>query len=234
MSTAPMFPADLLTKSDDERLAYYKDEVIVDHPALTDTLEELDSKANPTLDRRLILLVGGTGLGKSAVAKKLVARRLARRKEQMLLRPEIVPAFLIELEPPDRGAFDFATLHGEGLVAMRATLIDRTRPVVERKTREGTLVTLAIENAKRTTSRGGLKIRFKSELISREVELAAVDEAISLFKTGKRKSEKERQEVLKDQADKLKTFTNKTPATILLVGSFDFFEFCLLYTSRCV
>jgi hypothetical protein len=227
MSIVPMFPEGTLTKSVDERLAYYKDEVIVDHPALTDTLEELDSKAHPSLDRRLILLVGGTGVGKSAVARKLVARRLARRKAQMLLRPEIVPAFLIELEPPDRGAFDFTTLYREGLLAMKASLIDRTKPMVERKTREGTLLTLAIESAKSSTSKGGMKIRFKSELISREVELAAIDEAISLFKTGKRKSEKERQEVLKDQADKLKTFTNKTPATIILAGAFDFFELAL-------
>lgn len=227
MNTAPMFPADLLTKSDDERLAYYKDEVIVDHPALTDTLDELDSKAHPSLDRRLILLVGGTGVGKSAVAKKLVARRLARRKEQMLLRPELVPAFFMELEPPDLGAFDFTTLYSEGLVAMRASLIDRTRPMVERKTREGTLLTLAIENAKRSTSKAGMKTRFKSELGSREVELAVLDEAISLFKTGKRRSERDRLEVLKDQADKLKTFTNKTPATIILAGAFDFYELAL-------
>lgn len=237
MSAVPLFPAGMLAKSAAERLRYYKQEVIVDHPALTKTLDLLDGKANSTLDRRLILLVGGTGVGKTAVATKLVARRMARRKQQMILRPEIVPAFFIELEPPDRGAFDFATLYREGLLAMKASLIDRTKPMVERKTREGMLLTLAIENAKSSTSTGGLKIRFKNELISRDVELVAADEAISLFKTGKRRSEKERQDVLKDQADKLKTFTNKTPASIILVGAFDFFELALAtgqLARRCV
>ena len=224
MSISPMYPPEVLTRSPDEQLIYYSEEVVVIHPELTTTLDLLDSKANSTLDRRLILLVGGTGVGKTVAAKLLVKRRAARRVEEVRLRPELVPSIFIEAEPPDRGDFDFTTLYREGLAAMNAVLVERTMPVLERKTRDGTLVTLAIEGARKRIDGVGLKLRFKGELISREVELVAIDEAICLFKTGTSKSEKQRMLTLKDQSDKLKTFTNKTPASILLAGAFDFFD----------
>jgi len=223
-NTMSKFPARLLTATVKERVDYFKDEAIVDHPNMDATLTLCDEKANSVLDRRLILLVGPTGVGKSAVLKKLVERRNARRRAEASARPEIVSGLYIEAEAPDRGAFDFVTLYREGLVEMKAALIERTMPLVERKAHEGTLVTLAIESSARHLGRDSLKLRFKSELISREVEVLCIDEAINLFKTGKRRTEKERQEVLKDQADKLKTFTNKTPASIILSGAFDFFE----------
>lgn len=237
MDALQKFPPALLAASDKEKLDYFRNDVIVDHPTLTDALKRLDEAANPALDRRILLLVGGTGVGKTAVLRQLVAKRTARQSDQMLLRPELAPAIYVEIEPPDRGAFDFSSFYREGLVAMKASLIDRTVPVVERKTREGMLLTLATENARRNLGRDGLKLRFKNELVSRDVELVAIDEAISFFKTGKGRTEKARLEVLKDQADKLKTFTNKTAATIILAGGFDFFELALTtgqLARRCV
>lgn len=227
MSLSHKFPLRLLAATIRERLDYFKYEVIIDHPILNETLDLLDGRANSALDRRIILLVGGTGVGKSALLRKLVARRIARQSAQMAIRPELVPAIYVEIEPPDIGGFDFNTFYREGLVEMKALLIERTVPMIERRTREGTLLTLATEFARSKLGRGGLKIRFKAELVSRDVELMGIDEAISFFKVGKVRTEKQRLENLKDQADKLKTFTNKTPATIILAGAFDFFELAL-------
>jgi len=237
MDAPQKFPLQLLAASDEVRLDYFRNDVIVDHPTLTDALKRLDGAASPALDRRIHLLVGGTGVGKTAVLKKLVEKRIARQSAQMERRPELAPAIYVEIEPPDRGAFDFSSFYREGLVAMKASLIDRTVPVVERKTREGMLLTLATENARRNLGRDGLKLRFKNELVSRDVGVVAIDEAISFFKTGKVRTEKARLEVLKDQADKLKTFTNKTAATIILAGGFDFFDLALTtgqLARRCV
>jgi hypothetical protein len=227
MESIAIFPPQLLTASKAEKLEYFDEQVIVDHPSLNQAMNACDEKANSVLDRSLNLLVGPTGVGKSAVLKRLVARRNLRRQGEIENRPEVVAAIFIEAEAPDRGAYEFSTLYRDGLVEMKAALIDRTVPLIDRKTRESTLLTLAIESSGRRVGRDGLKLRFKRELIAREVELVAIDEAINIFTTGKSKTANDRVDVLKNQANKLKTFTNKTPTSIILAGAFDFFHLTL-------
>lgn len=222
-SAQQLFPPHLLQASPKDRLDYFK-KVIVDHDTLSKVVDQLDDYALPALDRRLLVLVGGAGVGKSAALDLLTARRNARRAEWLRLHPHCSPAILLELEPPDRGAFDFNSLYWEALTSMNAMLVDRTLPTIERRAGRHSIETLDVEHVKRRLGSYGLKRRFKNELISREVELIAIDEAISFFKTGKRRSEKDRLEVLKDQSDKLKTFVNKTPVTMVLAGAFDFFD----------
>ena len=55
-----------------------------------------------------------------------------------------------------------------------------------------------------------------------------MDEAINIFEVGKPKSERERIAQLKAQANKLKTFGNKTPTTIVLAGAYDFYDMTLV------
>ena len=77
------FPKELLEASIDRRMEYFVKEVIVDHPILREKLNELDQQAYPLLEKPLILLVGGSGVGKTALMKKLVKRRLLRRASEM-------------------------------------------------------------------------------------------------------------------------------------------------------
>ncbi len=221
-------PPEILGASAEQRLDYYKHTVKVDHPIMSDTVDALDQKANDALDRRLILLVGGTGVGKSTAMLKLVDRRNARRKNEIRLRPEIAPAIFVEAEAPDKGPFEFGTFYREGLVQLGSPLVDQTLPMVNRRAREHILLTLGIENYRqRRLDPYALKLRFRSEIVSRETELVALDEAINVFKTGRAKSEKDRLLLLKDQADKLKTLINKTPAALILSGAYDFYELTL-------
>ncbi|MCZ7655036.1 MAG: hypothetical protein M5R42_13310 [Rhodocyclaceae bacterium] len=81
------------------------------------------------------------------------------------------------------------------------------------------MLTISVEHAGRRVDASALKARFIKNLIDREIELACLDEAINIFKVGKHKSERDRKEQLKEQADKLKTFGNKTPTTLVLGGS---------------
>jgi len=105
---------------------------------------------------------------------------------------------------------------------------DRTLPVMERPAREKLILTIGIEEAGHKLKESALKSRFICNLIEREIELACLDEAINIFEVGKPKSERERKEQLKAQANKLKTFGNKTPTTIVLAGAYDFFEMTLV------
>jgi hypothetical protein len=224
MPTEPIFPRHLLGSSDKDRMSYYVNEVIVDHPILTSTLDTLDELANPLLEKRLILLVGGTGVGKSALMKKLVARRISRMVKSISENPQIVPAIHVEVEAPDIGKFMFSSLYRDALAQMNAALIERSLPLVERRTNGKLITTIAIEKSGHRLNPSALKLRFIENLIDRRVDLVCLDEAINIFKVGRSKSEKDRKDQLKDQSDKLKTFVNKTPTSLILGGAYDFLD----------
>lgn len=224
MPTTPMFPSHLLNSSDKDRLSYYVNEVIVDHPILTDTLNTLDESANPFLEKRLILLVGGSGVGKTALMNRLVHRRVARMKKLIVENPQIVPAIFVEVEAPDDGKFLFSSLYREALTQMNAALIERTLPLVERRINERLITTIAIEKSGLRLNPSALKARFLENLVERQVDMLCIDEAINIFKVGRPKSEKDRTAQLKDQTDKLKTSVNKTPTSLILCGAYDFLD----------
>lgn len=228
MKITPAFPAHLLHGSGQECLEYFVNEVIIDHEILSQSLSLLDEMANPLLEKRLILLLGGSGVGKSALMKKLVSRRNQRRAGAAATNPQIVPAVFYEVESPDKGQFAFSSLYRGVLGEINAALVERTLPVIERKVREKIIQTISIEHAGRRLDADALKGRFIKNLIERGIELACLDEAINIFTVGKPRSERDRTEQLKAQAGKLKTFGNKTPTTLVLAGAYDFFELTLV------
>lgn len=227
MADSSKVPEHLLQASIDERMAYFVDEVIVDHPVLREALDNLDELAYPFLDQRVILLLGGSGVGKTALLRKLVYRRHLRRAEAMHADRKLVPAFLVEVRAPDKGGFHFSSLYRDSLALMSAALIHKTLPIVLRPTHRKTMLSIAVEQAGRRISADALETRFNENLIDRGVEVAGLDEAINLFKIGRFRSERERKQQLKDQADKLKTFVNTTPTTLVLAGAYDFYEMTL-------
>ncbi|MCZ7655037.1 MAG: hypothetical protein M5R42_13315 [Rhodocyclaceae bacterium] len=52
-------------------MKYFVDDVIVDHPSLDQSMEALDELANPFLEKRLILLLGGSGVGKNSAHEEI-------------------------------------------------------------------------------------------------------------------------------------------------------------------
>jgi len=227
MTDSTKFPEHLLQASIDARMAYFVNEVIVDHPVLREALDSLDEQAYPFLEQRVILLLGGSGVGKTALMRKLVMRRFLQRAEAMRTNRQLVPAFLVEVRAPNKGGFQFSSLYRDSLALMSAALIHRTLPIVVRSAHEKTMLSIAVEQASYRLNPDSLEIRFSENLIHRAVEVACLDEAINIFKIGSWQSEKKRQQQLKDQADKLKTFVNTTPTTLVLAGAYDFYEMTL-------
>lgn len=222
------YPKHLLSASVDERLEYFVVEVIVDHPILNQVVNDLDEKANRLLERRLVLLVGGTGTGKSAALRRLKAKRLRDRADAIAANHQIVPAILLEVEAPDKGQFAFSSLYSSALREMHAALVHRTVPIVERQAGQRSVASIGVEFAGRRLDGNELKSRFIGNLIDRQIELACLDEAINIFKVGRPRSEKDRKEQLKEQADKLKSFVNiQTPTTLVLAGAYDFYDLML-------
>lgn len=227
MSIESLYPKHLLDSPARDRVSYFVNEVIVDHPTLIAAINSVDEFADPLLDRRLILLVGGSGVGKTALLRKLVSRRMTRLFDAIRNNPQLVPAICVEMEPPDKGSFLFTSLYKDALAEMNAPLIHRTLPMVDRHSCNSLTRTIAVEMAGHRLAPSALKRRFIENLIDRQVDLVCLDEAINIFKVGKARSEAERRAQLKDQSDKLKTFINKTPTSLVLGGAYDFLELTL-------
>lgn len=228
MKVVPQYPPEIRSGSDQQRLKYFVDDVIIDHQVLENAMARLDELANPLLEQRIIPLLGGSGVGKSALMKKLVKKRTARRSEEIAVNAQIVPAVFYEVEAPDKGEFAFSSLYRGFLGEIGAALVDRTLPVVEKTARDKSIRALAVEQAGRRIDADALKERFIRNLVERTIEMACLDEAINIFAVGRPRSERERLALLKAQAGKLKTFGNKTPTTLVLAGAYDFFELTLV------
>lgn len=226
MTVKKMFPENLLFASDEERLKYFAD-AIVNHPRLNSVIERIDQCASPFKGKRLVILVGGSGIGKSAALKKLVYIRGKRRQRDIDDNPDIVPALYVEVECPDRGKFIFSSLYLSILRRVNAALPAMTLPLVKRISKASERISLGVEFAGKLVRSDALKERFLSNLICRQITLLCLDEAVNLFKVGRYRSAEDRRLQLQDQADKLKTFVNLTDTTIVLSGAYDFFEFTL-------
>jgi hypothetical protein len=227
MTTNKRYPESLLVASVAERLKYF-DQAIVSHPRLRAVVERVDQCASPFKAKRLVMVVGGSGVGKSAALKKVACLRNARRQSDIADNPDIVPALFIEVEAPDKGKFSFSSLYLSILQKVNAALPTMTIPLVKKPSKATERIALGVEFAGKLVRADALKERVKSNLIVREINLLCLDEAANLFKVGRYRSAEDRRCQLKEQADKLKTFVNKTDTTIVLIGAYDFFELALV------
>lgn len=211
--------------SDAQLLKYY-DDIIVDHPALRAAREQLERRSYPLLDGRLILFVGGSGVGKTATLRTLVRSICKNKNNHLEEKQETLPAFYLELEPPDSGTYKFKDLYRDSLLEMQAPLVDHTVAKIDRSAENKIIKTLHVESRKRPDEKA-FKKRYIDSLKNLQVLLVAYDEALSIFSTGNPRSEKDRLARISAQARKLKTFVNKTPTSIVLAGAYDFYEMAM-------
>lgn len=220
------YPLDLLAASPIERLTYFASrQLVIRHPALDRTLEEVYQAIDPGLDQNLVVLVGTSGIGKTALTTTLV-RRL--NKEFLSRSPDdnvSIPAVWLEADAAERGAFDWKTLYVELLQELQMPFIESTLPLVERAAgAAGNLITTAPENTSRTPATASYRTRCRSAIRDRQCRLIAIDEAANLFRTKSRRSEADRIKAIAVNADIVRTLVNRSPATILLAGAFDLLD----------
>lgn len=209
LTITPAYPPALLGASLDDRLVYFKEGAVVDHPALTAQLQQLLILTAYPTSRNLVLVIGPTGVGKSTLLKRLSAK---------------IASIYLELESPEKGAFKFSVMHRSALIAMNAALVDRTRPIVVREVDGIRVPTLLVEREVAALRGDGLKTRFYDELEKRRVRALILDEAKALFKIGRPRNEDDRLQRLADQGDLVKGMANATKSTVVLGGAYDFFD----------
>lgn len=221
----PRYPVGLLKASDQERLAYFsRRDLIISHPEMECVIDATISATDPGLDQNLVLLVGPSGVGKTAVTKIAVSRI---NKRHFAANPDdnnSVPAIWLEADAPEKGNFDYKPFYIEALQQLQVPLVGKSLPVETRCTPGGSLKTIVPQSIGREPSTSTLRTRARESLAQRNTELVAIDEAVNLLHVRSYRTDRERRGKFAANANTLRSLVNKSPAILLLSGAFDLFD----------
>lgn len=217
------YPPELLWAPPEKRLSYFSDkDLIINHPLYDVKLQAADDAMDPGLDQNLVILVGPSGVGKTALTKALVRmfnERVLRQNPEDRIS---IPAIWVEANAPEETDFEWRFLYQDMLEALHAPLIDSTLPVIDRNSGElGNRLTIAPEESRTVPSSGTLRHRLKTMIEARSTQLAVIDEAKSLFYVRPSLSGEVRRALLEQKAEVVRSLVNRTPTTILLAGAFN-------------
>jgi predicted AAA+ superfamily ATPase len=116
------FPVDLLSKSIDERIRWFKEVVFIKHRNIIRALEAIRIAISEPPDGAIINLFGPAGTGKTTVLRK--AEQAVIRAALPTLDPGCIPFLLLEAPGPDRGTFDWVDFYIRALIALKEVLIN--------------------------------------------------------------------------------------------------------------
>lgn len=228
MKNAPeiksMFPKELLNAPTSERLRYFKKQAVVTHPRMEEAVEEILEAVGSMCDQNLVLLVGPTGVGKTEALKEAVRRAVVERESEVRSKAHVVPAIFVEADAPDRGNFDWRAFYEAGLAELGAPLIGSTLPHAPRIAHDQVIQTIAPEDHHRGPSVSALRGRFRDSVLRRETALVGIDEAVNLLQVHSTRNQQNRNDLLRASGSSIRSLVNKSTATIVLAGAFDFYE----------
>lgn len=207
-------------------MRYFVEEAVVEHPELSEKLKALDVLTSFPTARNLVLVVGGTGVGKTTILRTLSERINCRLSEAAKAAGQ-VGGVLVKLRPPEKGTFDFSALYRDVLHKLGAPLVERTRPIVCRTAGAANIPTLLVERDITALHSQALQDRFFREIKLRRLRALLVDESAAIFKTARPKHAYDRRERLQTQADIVKGIATHAESSVVLSGAYDFFDLSL-------
>lgn len=188
----------------------------IEHPNLTETINELMRRISNGNDRSMIILTGPAGVGKSVACEHLVQNLNRTYFRNFPGDTQTIPAIMVEAEGSRSERFDWYELDRAILEALQVPLIDATLPMVTR-TVDGRLTDVPmVESRSHPTSRS-LRARFRVALAQRKPTALVIDEASNIL-AGPKSSDSKR------QANVLKTIINRNKTRLILTGAYDLYK----------
>ena len=208
--TAAGFPAELLTRSCEERLQYFRAYTVA-HPLLVEAKAKLMAAISESEPNSLVFVFGPTGVGKTTLKIKV---------EQVItndLRPGLeqdrgrIPVVGVEAIAPESGRFSWSDHFRRLLLAMN-------EPLTERKRDPESLHVRQCSTFGSKTTIAEYRYAVEQALRFRRPAAVMIDEAQHLSKmaSGRR---------LLDQLDVVKSIANQTRIVHVLFGTYDLLAF---------
>ncbi len=196
-----------------EKLPYFN-EVVVRHPRMGEAVDNVMTLSAPNTGTDIILMIGPTGVGKSASTATIRRKVLETCGSEMSADPGFIP--IVDIEAPASGEpnFSWRMLYTRLGEALCEPLLDRKAPThAERR------ILPAGVTAKTTVA--ALRVSIESALEHRRTRLVVIDEAAHILANcGEAK--------LIAHMNALKSLANLSGVTLMLVGSYDLYKLPML------
>lgn len=204
-----LYPLALLKAPMEVRLQFFQDS-IVSHALFDECSEEINQYIRGRRRETIVMLIGASGAGKSALAQKLHGEICSDFFEQFPDDVRTIPAILAEPWAEERDRFDWIDLYEELLARLQAPLISDSLPEVVKVIAGREFVLPDIYDRRRPTLRT-LRQRFRRSVIERDTRVVFLDEATNVMMSEEKKRVRRR-------ATTLRSMVNRLPTLIVACG----------------
>ena len=201
------FNPDLLSKSNEERIAYFEAYTVA-HPNLVKAYDKLLEAIRHAPKESIIMMWGPSGVGKSTLIKKLVNTINKENIEQIKNQGQI-PIIRVELEPPSKGNYNWNDYY-------RKALREAEEPMLDKKISYSSALKEGVSGEllwKPSTMGPNYKESWEKAIYYRNIGIVVLDEAQNLTKISSGRK-------LEDQLDMIKSIANISQSSHVLVGSY--------------
>jgi hypothetical protein len=213
-----LYPLELLTAPMQVRLQFFQDS-IVSHALFDECSEEINQYIRGRRHETIVMLIGASGAGKSALAQKLHGEICSDFFAQFPDDVRTIPAILAEPWAEERDRFDWIDLYEELLARLQVALISDSLPEVVKVIAGREFVLPDIYNQRRPTLRT-LRQRFRRSVIERDTRVVFLDEATNVMLSEEKKRVRRR-------ATTLRSMVNRLPTLIVACGAYDLYDLAL-------
>lgn len=204
-----LYPTELLLKSTNERISYFKNFTIA-HPKLMSAFKELKDNISVADKNEILLIFGPSGVGKSTLFNKIIDYYNKVHLEDMIKDKGFVPIVGEEAIAPDDGRFDWKDFYIRSLSSLHEPLINHKR-IVNANDR-------ARELYPSVNSKNAYRRAMENALIYRKPRAFLIDEAQHLSRVAQGRS-------LRNQMDILKSLASVSMVPFVLFGTYEILKF---------
>ncbi|MFC5591558.1 AAA family ATPase [Sporosarcina soli] len=200
-----LFPTELLLKSANERISYFKNFTIA-HPKLKSAFKEFEDNISVANKNEILLIFGPSGVGKSTLFNKIINHYNKIHKEDMIKDKGFVPIVGLEAIAPDDGRFDWKDFYIRSLGSLYEPLINQKK------------ILNAGELSQPLNSKNAYRRAMENALIYRRPRAFLIDEAQHLSRVARGRS-------LRNQMDILKSLASVSMVPFVLFGTYEILKF---------